>query len=97
MRRGRASAVGGAHFVTFRVFPSTFPIFPFGTYSANQQLQSLSIAKPYAVVTSGNRVNFPAFGSNTVNGPPVAHTLPCASIRSVCLDPPATVPSFPGV
>src|SRR5712692_6424056 len=97
MRRGRASGVGGDHFVTLSVFPSTLPIFPFGAYSANQQLPSLSIARPYAVGISANRVNFTAFGSNTVNGPPVSHTLPCASILSVCLDPPATVPSFPGV
>ena len=97
MRRGRASVVGGDHFATLSVFPSIFPILPFGVYSANQQLPSLSIASPYAVGIYSNRVNFPAFGSNMVNGPPVAHTLPCASTRSVCLDPPATVPSFPGV
>src|SRR4030088_1419705 len=96
MRRGRASVVGGDHFVTLSVFPSIFPILPFGVYSANQQLPSLSIAKPYAVGLSSNRVNFPAFGSNIVNGPPVAHTLPCAKTRTLRLIRPAPLHSHPG-
>src|ERR1700687_3274439 len=97
MRRGRASGVGGCHFVTLSVFPSTFPIFPFGTNSANQQFPSLSSTRPYAEGISLIWVNFCVFGSKTVSGPPVAHILPCASIRSVCLDPPANVPSLPGI
>src|ERR1700730_1662331 len=46
---------------------------------------------------TGYSVNFLVAGSKLLKGVPDVHTIPFASIRIVCFDPPDRSPSFPGM
>src|SRR5579859_5524109 len=86
---------GGFQVFTSSIFPSILPIFPPALYSENQQLPSLSTITPYA--GSLKSVNFPVLGSRRLMRDPLAQAIPSAPTRTVCLLPPATRPSLPGV